>query len=53
MFAERWFGKSWRDVRLVLYSDSVLAWYQPGGELLGGLRLAQVSLKPGNLELLN
>ena len=27
VFTEKWYGKVWKDVELVLYSDSVLAWY--------------------------
>ena len=38
---ERWFGNSWKEVELVLYSDSVLAWYDRGdrSSMLGGAKL--------------
>merc|ERR1711936_278805 len=41
-FTKRWYGNTWREVELVLYSDSVLAWYDGGdrGSMLGGAKLA-------------
>ena len=27
MFSEKWYGNSWKDVELVLYTDTVLAWH--------------------------
>ena len=35
---ERWYGNKWKDVELVLYTDTVLAWYDEG-EMLGGVKL--------------
>ena len=29
---ERWFGKDWREVYLVLHEDSTLTWYSERGE---------------------
>ena len=29
---ERWFGKDWREVYLVLHEDSTLSWYSERGE---------------------
>ena len=26
VFSEKWYGNSWKDVELVLYTDTVLAW---------------------------
>ena len=26
-FSEKWYGNSWKDVELVLYADTVLAWH--------------------------
>ena len=31
-FSERWFGKDWREVYLVLHEDSTLTWYSERGE---------------------
>ena len=41
IITERWFGNSWKEVWLVLYSDSVLAWYDGGDRrsMLGGAKL--------------
>ena len=40
-FTERWFGKDWREVYLVLHEDSTLTWYSERGESSpeGGLLL--------------
>ena len=37
--SEKWYGNSWKDVDLVLYSDTVLAWYDDAGEMIGGAKL--------------
>ena len=29
---ERWFGKDWREVYLILHEDSTLMWYSERGE---------------------
>ena len=55
MFSEKWYGNSWKDVELVLYADTVLAWHDEvscisvsvlqvyvllqGGEMVGGAKL--------------
>ena len=41
IITERWFGNTWKEVELVLYSDSVLAWYDAGdrSSMLGGAKL--------------
>lgn len=40
-FLERWFGKDWREVYLMLHEDSTLNWYQERDEStpLGGILL--------------
>ena len=54
-FSEKWYGNSWKDVELVLYTDTVLAWHDEvccisvyvfqvyvllqGGEMVGGAKL--------------
>jgi hypothetical protein len=32
LFIEKWFGKDWREVYLVLHEDSTLSWYSERGE---------------------
>ena len=37
--SERFFGKNWREVRLVLHEDSTLAWYLADTDPEGGILL--------------
>ena len=32
LFLERWFGKDWREVYLILHEDSTLMWYSERGD---------------------
>ena len=32
ILSEKWFGKDWREVYLVLHEDSTLAWYAERGD---------------------
>ena len=36
---ERWFGKNWREVRLVLHEDSTLSWSLSDSDPVGGTLL--------------
>ena len=40
-FSERWFGKDWREVYMVLHEDSTLMWYseREDSSPLGGIIL--------------
>ena len=37
--SERFFGKNWREVRLVLHEDSTLSWYLSDSDPEGGILL--------------